>query len=83
MDVRWISRSLENQYRELLHFGQADAAVDVTEMFGVVRSEDCRSRLCWRTCNRCGVVASVHLAAQSKGKFTGQLGEIRVIIDVS
>jgi hypothetical protein len=40
VDARWISRSLESRYRELLHFGQADAAVDITEMFGVARSED-------------------------------------------
>jgi hypothetical protein len=40
VDARWISRSLESRYRELLHFGQADAAVDLTEMFGFARSED-------------------------------------------
>jgi hypothetical protein len=40
VDARWISRSLESRYRELLHFGQADVAVDITEMFGVARSED-------------------------------------------
>jgi hypothetical protein len=40
VDARWISRSLESRYRELLHFGQANAAVDITEMFGVARSED-------------------------------------------
>ena len=40
VDARWISRSLESRYRELLHVGQSDAAVDITEMFGVARSED-------------------------------------------
>jgi hypothetical protein len=40
VDARWISRSLESRYHELLHFGQADAAVDITQMFGVARSED-------------------------------------------
>jgi hypothetical protein len=40
VDARWISRSLESRYRELLHFGQSDSSVDITEMFGVARSED-------------------------------------------
>jgi hypothetical protein len=40
VDARWISRSLESRYRELLHVGQADTSVDITEMFGVARSED-------------------------------------------
>jgi hypothetical protein len=40
VDARWISRSLESRYRELLHVGQSDAAVEITEMFGVARSED-------------------------------------------
>lgn len=40
VDARWISRSLESRYRELLHFEEANAAVDITEMFGVARSED-------------------------------------------
>ena len=40
VDARWISRSLESRYRELLHVGDADEAVDIAEMFGVARSED-------------------------------------------
>jgi KAP family P-loop domain len=40
VDARWISRSLEARYRELLHVGNAEAAVDLTQMFGVARSED-------------------------------------------
>jgi len=40
VDARWISRSLEARYRELLHVGDAEAAVDLTQMFGVARSED-------------------------------------------
>jgi len=40
VDARWISRSLEARYRELLHVGDAEAAVNLTQMFGVARSED-------------------------------------------
>lgn len=40
VDARWISRSLESRYRELLHFGESDANGDFTQMFGVARSED-------------------------------------------
>jgi hypothetical protein len=40
VDARWISRSLEARYRELLHVGNAEGAVDLTHMFGVARSED-------------------------------------------
>jgi hypothetical protein len=40
VDARWISRSLESRYRELLHVGDKEGAVDVAEMFGVARSED-------------------------------------------
>jgi hypothetical protein len=40
VDARWISRSLESRYRELLHYGPADASISITEMFGVARSED-------------------------------------------
>jgi KAP-like P-loop domain-containing protein len=40
VDARWISRSLETRYRELLHVGNVDAAGDVAQMFGVARSED-------------------------------------------
>ena len=40
VDARWISRSLETRYRELLHIGNTEAAVDLAQMFGVARSED-------------------------------------------
>jgi hypothetical protein len=39
VDARWISRSLESRYRELLRVGD-DSAGDIAEMFGVARSED-------------------------------------------
>lgn len=40
VDARWISRSLETRYRELLHVDGATSAIDITQMFGVARSED-------------------------------------------
>lgn len=40
VDARWISRSLETRYRELLHVDGADSKVDIAQIFGVVRSED-------------------------------------------
>lgn len=40
VDARWISRSLESRYRELLRVGDRDTAGDIAEMFGVARSED-------------------------------------------
>ena len=40
VDARWVSRSLESRYRELLKGGFSDAAGDLTNMFGVARSED-------------------------------------------
>jgi len=40
VDARWISRSLETRYRELLHVDGTDAAIDFAKMFGVARSED-------------------------------------------
>lgn len=40
VDARWVSRSLETRYREMLHVGASDAAVQLNNMFGVVRSED-------------------------------------------
>ena len=40
VDARWISRSLESRYRELLRVGDRNTAGDIAEMFGVARSED-------------------------------------------
>ena len=40
VDARWVSRSLETRYRELLHVDDAPAAIDFASMFGVARSED-------------------------------------------
>ena len=40
VDARWVSRSLETRYRELLHVDEAEAAIDFAKMFGVARSED-------------------------------------------
>jgi hypothetical protein len=40
VDARWISRSLESRYRELLHVDQPEAAGEIAAMFGVARSED-------------------------------------------
>jgi hypothetical protein len=40
VDARWVSRSLETRYRELLHVDDAEAAIDFAKMFGVARSED-------------------------------------------
>jgi hypothetical protein len=40
VDARWISRSLEARYRELLHFGKTEDAVDLNQVFGVARGED-------------------------------------------
>jgi hypothetical protein len=39
VDARWISRSLESRYRELLHVSQPDATNSI-EIVGAVRSED-------------------------------------------
>lgn len=38
VDARWVSRSLESRYRELLHAGEDPAALEQT--FGVARSRD-------------------------------------------
>jgi hypothetical protein len=40
VDARWVSRSLETRYRELLHVDDAQAPIDFAKMFGVARSED-------------------------------------------
>jgi hypothetical protein len=40
VDARWISRSLEARYRELLHFGKTEDAVDLNQIFGVASGED-------------------------------------------
>jgi hypothetical protein len=40
VDARWVSRSLETRYRELLHVDEAAGAIDFAKMFGVARSED-------------------------------------------
>ena len=40
VDARWISRSLETRYRELLHVDSTNAVIDFAKMFGVARSED-------------------------------------------
>ena len=40
VDSQWISRSLEARYRELLHFGKTEDAVDLNQVFGVARGED-------------------------------------------
>jgi hypothetical protein len=40
VDARWVSRSLETRYRELLHVGPSDGDLQLDNMFGVVRSED-------------------------------------------
>ena len=40
VDARWIARSLETRYRELLHVGDRDGQQDFAQQFGVARSED-------------------------------------------
>ena len=40
VDARWISQSLDARYRELLHVGNMDAAIDLKQTFGYATSED-------------------------------------------
>jgi hypothetical protein len=40
VDARWVARSLETRYRELLHVDSVDPADEVDELFGVARSQD-------------------------------------------
>jgi hypothetical protein len=40
VDARWISRSLEARYRELLRVDGSDPAASINEMFGAARSDD-------------------------------------------
>jgi hypothetical protein len=40
VDARWIARSLESRYRELLHVDGAEGRAETNEMFGAVRSDD-------------------------------------------
>ena len=40
VDARWISRSLETRYRELLHAEGAENGAGANDMYGVLRSND-------------------------------------------
>jgi KAP family P-loop domain len=40
VDARWIARSLETRYRELLRVDGSDPAVHVDDLFGAARSDD-------------------------------------------
>ncbi len=40
VDARWISQSLDARYRELLHVGSTDAAMDLKQTFGYATSQD-------------------------------------------